>query len=292
MKQYSAMQKLLVHLHVYYHEQVDYFISKLRNISSCEWDMLVTYSHYDPETEDRLRAFKSDTRFMQVENVGYDIWPFIKVLKSTGGEGYDFILKLHTKNTSSYVNVINGMRLKADRWRNLLVDSLLGSEKQFSKCWSRISTDPSIGFVYAYELKRDRSKGMSGIIPEARRISVYDIDGEYVSGTMFLARTEALKKITDADITAEMFAKDEARSHSRSSLAHIYEQLMCFAMQDAGFRPSRVCTHISDSLSVCIHRMMSPALKFIFSLEREGQNDSKVLTLFGLKIQLSKPTVK
>lgn len=286
------MKKLLVHLHIFYHEQVDYFIGKLKNIKACEWDLLVTCPERNPETEAKIRAFKADTRFMEVENVGYDIWPFIKVLKSMGRDEYDFILKLHTKNTSSYVNVINGMRLQGERWRKLLVDSLLGSEKQFAKCWTRINSNPSIAFVYAYELKRDRSKGMSAIIPEAQRIAVKDIDGEYVSGTMFLARVEAMRKIADADITAGMFAKDEAKSHSRTSLAHVYEQLICFAMQDAGYIPSRVCTNFSDSVSVCVHRMLSPALKFIFSLEREGENDSKVLTIFGLKFQLSKEAVK
>lgn len=281
------MKKLLVHLHIYYHEQLDYFISKLRNIQACDWDLLVTYSVYNAQSEDKIRAFKADSSFMQVENVGYDIWPFIKVLKSTGQDEYEFILKLHTKNTSSFVNVINGMKLKGERWRNLLVDSLLADPKQFASVWQKINASADTAFVYARELKRDRSKGMTGIITEAERIGVKDIDGVYVSGTMFLARIRALKTIAEAEISADMFAGDVARSHSRISLAHVYEQLICFAMQDAGFVPVGICTNMRDSVAVAVHRSISPLLKSVFSLEREGENDTKVLTLFGLKIPLS-----
>lgn len=280
------MKTLLVHLHVYYYEQIDYFISKLKNINGCEWDLVVSCSNCaDPRLE-KIRQFRPDAAFVEVENVGYDVWPFIKVLKLPGTEEYRYILKLHTKNVSSYVNTVNGLKLSGERWRAILVDSLLGSPQRFADCLHRMESEPKAGFVYAYELKRTRSKGMSEIPVEARRIAVSDIDGEYASGTMFLARTEALKLIAEADISAEMFAKDKSKSHSRTSLAHVYEQLLCFAMQDAGYKALRVSASTVDSIKVCMHRMMSPVLKFIFSLEREGVNDSKVLTIFGIKIQI------
>ena len=75
------MSRLLVHLHVYYHDQVVYFIEKMKNISGCEWDLLVTYSEYDGRTEALIREFRPDAGFLKVENVGYDVWPFISVLK-------------------------------------------------------------------------------------------------------------------------------------------------------------------------------------------------------------------
>ena len=102
------------------------------------------------------------------------------------------------------------------------------------------------------------------------------------------ARVKALKTIADADITAEMFAKDVAKSHSRISLAHVYEQLICFAMQDAGYVPLAISTNFKDTVSVKIHRIVSPLLKSIFSLEREGVNDTKVLTILGLKFNFRK----
>lgn len=280
------MTTLLVHLHVFYHEQVDYFLSKLGSIRDCDWDLVVTFSERRQQTEDRIRAFKPDARFMEVENVGYDVWPFIKVLKSPDAKDYRYILKLHTKNVDPHVNKVNGLKLSGSRWRDILVDSLLGSPVRFADCLRRMESDSRSGFIYAYELKRKRSKGMTGIIHEAKRIGVSELGGEYASGTMFLARTEALRTIAEADISSEMFAKDRSRSHSRISLAHVYEQLICFAMQDAGYRALRVPAGTADSVRVFVHRMVSPVLKFVFSLEREGTDDAKVLTVLGVKLKM------
>ncbi len=34
--------RVLVLLHIYYEEQIDYYLDKLRNIAGCEWDLTVT----------------------------------------------------------------------------------------------------------------------------------------------------------------------------------------------------------------------------------------------------------
>ena len=92
------MSRLIVHFHIYYHDQVDYFINKMKNINGCDWDLLVTYSTASSKTEAMIKEFKPDAQFLKVENAGYDVWPFIKVLKVLDFTKYDYILKLHTKN--------------------------------------------------------------------------------------------------------------------------------------------------------------------------------------------------
>ena len=64
--------KVLVHLHVYYLDQVPYFLEKLSSIGGCQWDLVVTSSSLPPREESLLREFKPDVRFIQAENVGYD----------------------------------------------------------------------------------------------------------------------------------------------------------------------------------------------------------------------------
>ena len=61
--------KLLVHEHIYYHDQVDYIIKKLSKISDCDWDLYVTYAEYNESTEKKLKKFKPDTHFIKVKNV-------------------------------------------------------------------------------------------------------------------------------------------------------------------------------------------------------------------------------
>ena len=228
------MSRLLVHFHIYYHDQVEFFIEKMRNIVGCEWDLLVTYSEGSEQTESLIKEFKPEAEFLQVENAGYDVWPFIKVLKTIDFDKYDYILKLHTKNVSPTKNRINGLALKNERWRNILVDSMLADSERFTKCLNLLEKNSKCGIVCSYEMSKRRSMGLpedlSALENEAERIGVTILSGKFVSGTMFLARLDAFKLIKDADLEVDAFAKHKAASHSTGSLAHVYERLMVFAV--------------------------------------------------------------
>lgn len=284
------MKKLLVHLHIFYHEQVDYFIYKLRNIEGIEWDLIVTCSEQRAETDLKFREFKPDTIFQVVENVGYDVWPFIKILQQVDFSRYEYVMKLHTKGPSDMTYRINGLRMRKHRWRNILVDSMLGSASQLRKCLRLMDRHSDYGFVCAYEL----SKELSGFHPEdlgmlqkeAKRIGMKHTDGHFVAGTMFLARLKALELIKRVKITPAMFRVYSCRSHSGASLAHVYERLLCFAMYNEGYTSRRVHSGRLAAVFVLLHRASGPLLKFLFSLEREGEQKIKYLTLFGLKIKL------
>lgn len=287
------MSRLLVHFHIYYHDQVEFFIEKMKNIVGCEWDLLVTYSEGSDQTEALIRGFKPDAEFLQVENAGYDVWPFIKVLKTVDFDKYDYILKLHTKNVSPTKNRINGLSLRNERWRNILVDSILADSEQFTKCFNILKNDSKCGIVCAYELSKRRSMGLpedlSALENEAERIGVSTLSGKFVSGTMFLARLDSFRVIKDADLEVEAFAKHKAASHSTGSLAHVYERLMVFAVYSAGYEAALVNTYLKTSVQVFLHRFFSPVFKRVFSIERigEGDDEHKRLTVMAVPIRMS-----
>ena len=287
------MSRLLVHFHIYYHDQVEFFIEKMKNIVGCEWNLLVTYSEGSDQTEALIRGFKPDAEFLQVENAGYDVWPFIKVLKTVDFDKYDYILKLHTKNVSPTKNRINGLSLRNERWRNILVDSILADSEQFTKCFNILKNDSKCGIVCAYELSKRRSMGLpedlSALENEAERIGVSTLSGKFVSGTMFLARLDAFRVIKDADLEVEAFAKHKAASHSTGSLAHVYERLMVFAVYSAGYGAALVNTYLKTSVKVFLHRFFSPVFKRVFSIERigEGDDEHKRLTVMAVPIRMS-----
>ena len=287
------MSRLLVHLHVYYHDQIEFFIEKMKNICGCEWDLFVTYSEYSEQTESLIKEFKPGAEFLLVENAGYDVWPFIKVLKTVDFDRYDYILKLHTKNVSSTKNRINGLVLRYDRWRNILVDSILANSKRFAMCLSLLENDRKCGIVCAYEMSKRRSMGLpedlSALENEAERIGVTKLSGKFVAGTMFLARLDAFKSIKDADLDVEAFSKHEAASHSTGSLAHVYERLVVFAVYSSGYDAAMVSTYFGTSIQVFLHRFFSPVVKRLFSIERVGEGDQehKRLTIMAVPIRMS-----
>ena len=45
--------KLLVHLHVFYHDQVPWFLERLRSLDGYDWDLIVTFCEADAAMEKR-----------------------------------------------------------------------------------------------------------------------------------------------------------------------------------------------------------------------------------------------
>ena len=74
--------RLLVYLHLYYHEQLPFFLERLSSVDGCNWDLVVSWSEENEESERLLRAFRPDVTILKVANVGYDIWPFIAMLRA------------------------------------------------------------------------------------------------------------------------------------------------------------------------------------------------------------------
>lgn len=281
--------RLLVYLHVYYHDQVPWFMDKLRHVTGVEWDLLVTWVAPNPATEALVRACKPDARFLQVENVGYDIWPFIVALRSIDMDAYEFILKLHTKNCSAPGNRINGLHLRGFRWRNLLVDALLGSEEQFRHVWQCMTSDPKAGLACNAALLCTLSVGLpedtEPLFKEMERIGLHTDDLRFCGGTMFLARTAPLCFLRDLDLSPDSFSGPPL-SHTVGSLAHVYERIVTFCITAQGYELVPVRSHPAVLWKVRIHRLLTPVLSWFFALERRGPMREKYLVILGIGIRL------
>jgi len=280
--------KLLVHLHVYYHEQVDYFINRLSNITSCDWDLVVTESEENAVTERKLRSFKHDVLFLNVDNVGYDVWPFIQVIRSVDISVYDLIMKLHTKNIDpSISNRINGNRLRGDQWRSLLVDPLLYSQKNFLNVLGRFEAHPKTGIVFEKALCRKTTKGLpedlSMLEKELQRLDVTTGFRRFCAGAMFVARAESFGKLRTHDIPAQLFTA--GASHNIGSYAHVYERIICILVADRGLKFETLFTQKAFSVKALVNNMLSPALSFIFSVERVGEQRNKRIRILGISFR-------
>ena len=135
--------KVLLHLHLYYTDQLKFMIKKMKNINSCNWDLYVTLVEENQKIINQIKEFKPDAKIIIVENRGYDVWPFLQVLNHVNLDDYDFILKFHTKN---YRN-IKDFYGKGFSWRNFLIDALLKNKKIFANNLKIITENPDIGII-------------------------------------------------------------------------------------------------------------------------------------------------
>ena len=280
------MKRVLVHLHIYYHEQTDFFIEKLSNINGCEWDLFVTMDGINRDTADKLTAFKRDTHFISTENIGYDIWPFIKVIKSVNLDRYDYVMKLHTKSESDLK--IHGIRLRGYEWRDALVNSLLGSSGKFRKILKIFRQHPDTGIVScrmlwlkAIEWQDEDSFLLDR---ELRRIGLRVSDRHFCTGTMFIARSRIFRYLQKDNITENIFPHIQV-SHSEGTMAHVYERILSMAANAYGYRAATVSQNTAAAAYLVLNRIMTPVFKRIFSINREGDTGTKFVWIFGMKIR-------
>ena len=217
--------KFLVHLHIYYHNQVDYFIKKLSNIRGCDWDLFVTYVEENQDSLNKIKKFKQDTILKKVENIGYDVWPFIQVIKQINLKEYDYVIKLHTKNCSSKPDIFHK---KGYYWRNHLVNPLIGSKKIFKRNLKAIAENNNIGIVTGTKVYIE----MLHTLPEetyllygfCKKYNININQNKFIAGTMFIIKSNILEFFKNSDINKEDFDIC-SKSHSKGSIAHVLERI-------------------------------------------------------------------
>lgn len=282
------MVKLLVIFHLYYEDQLDFFLAKMHVINGCEWDLIVTGPEHGDDVRKRVTAFKPDAVFLPTSNVGYDIWPFIAAIKSVRLEDYDLLLKLHTKNSNKISTRVNGIRMSGYQWRDILVEGLLGSDEVFRKALNSFH-NPSVGLVCNRTILKEVSNGLyedlRPLEEELDYLGITTKDRHFCAGTMFMARSLPYRILQSDKVRENKFTMGV--SHARGSMAHIYERIISILVADAGYVPLGLSVDRFRDLRVRVHDRFTPAMSWIFALSRKGEESHKYLTIFGVDIKIA-----
>ena len=215
--------KLAVILHAYYPELRAELDACLANLDE-PYDLYVT----DAGTDNR----------------GFDIWPFLRTLDTLDLTRYTHVLKLHTKRDVVRPVGFNGAQVSGATWRDWLL-SFVRTPAAWAETKARIAR-PGVGMVAAAECILDRraTPGREeretydvAVREAARRFARPEREfrrADYVGGTMFLARAEALKPLQGRFTEADFDVSNA--EHLSNSFAHVAERLIGFAVTAAGFR--------------------------------------------------------
>lgn len=279
--------KVLVHLHLYYPDQLDYMLKKLKNINSCDWDLFVTMTKQDEQAIQKLKGFKPDVHIIQVEDKGFDIWPFLQVLNLVALENYDDILKIHTKKYRKKKDFYG----RGNAWRNYLIDALLGSRKQFQKNIHLMQMDKSVGLIGSRAtlatmgcFEKDDSILFDRM---CQNHGILISKGRFIAGTMFLVRAKCFQRIKDMNFKSEDFNHIQQTS-GRTTTAHTLERLLSRIVEIEGYK---ITTVRSWKYSIiCTIRRVLRTIFSISNLPRESENEpkTKVITILGLKFTRKK----
>jgi len=82
------------------------------------------------------------------KNRGYDIGPFFYALNKTNLDNYEYIIKLHTKNTISKLHtILNGYPLNDKEFSEALLKDLIGTSKTVEQNIKILDKNSSIGML-------------------------------------------------------------------------------------------------------------------------------------------------
>ena len=308
------MKKFLVIAHVYYHD-LWYLLDRcIQNLPKDSFDLIVTTTSNIEELSSKVKEHAPNAKVVLCENRGYDIWPFIKVLKTVNLDEYEFVIKIHTKRDMGKIVAIidNKYFFRGQYWRNMLL-SFISSKENFDECLEAFK-DPSVGMINNHRLfdrtrKTTDNPHLVYCLNEARKLlsevgitaKPYD-EVEYVAGTMFICRAAIFKTLQTMNFDVNRFAVVNRKNEN--DLAHVMERVFGWLVTSQGYSITDPYSTFKESFRFFFHCSCSRLLtfklrhhwfsKFVRFFSRiEDKSDNRYLILFKcLKIRLPKPNNK
>jgi len=233
------VQKVAVIVHIFYVEYAEEILKYINNIPvTADLFISTDTAHKKKQLEEIFLSYDGGSKeFRVTPNKGRDIGPKL-VGFSNVYENYEYFLHIHSKRSPH-----GGDGLK--EWRVYLLDHLLGSVEIINSNLALLS-HPSIGMVFAQHLF-----GIRGVLNWG-----YDFDFaknllaragivlnkgkflEFPSGSMFWARSAALKKLFDLNLNFDDFEEEAGKIDG--TLAHAIERSYLFFVESAGFKWAKI----------------------------------------------------
>jgi lipopolysaccharide biosynthesis glycosyltransferase len=231
--------RVLVHLHLYYVDQLGVMINALKNVTDCNYDLFVTMPERNEAAEERILSVAEDARFCILPNVGYDVFPFLHVLKQARLANYDFVLKIHTKNARSPgQDEVYSIKVPGFQWRDELLGAIVGSKDIFRNNIARLVEDKKVGCIGAEQFifsTEDNNEERTYSLEEWRKKCGVVGGHHYVGGSMFLARAYPFERLKGLNVQPEDFESDHMATKDYKNKAHVFERLFGIVIENEGF---------------------------------------------------------
>lgn len=230
----SITPTIAVVCHMYYPDLLEEFKRYLANIPF-SFDLFITTDTEHKKNEIVNGLLDWDKGAVDVRlapNRGRDIAPKLISCRDVY-DSYEFFLHIHSKK-SPHFDLLAG-------WRSYLLDTLLGSEEIVKSIFEAFKSDPKLGMVAPEHFGVVRpSIGWGWNFKAAKQFAVrlginLSLSGkiDFPSGSMFWARSEAIKPLLECNLTVNDFPPED--SQIDGTLGHVIERLYYFVCERAGF---------------------------------------------------------
>lgn len=231
------MKPILVHIHVFYPDMWWYVRRHLQSLLTYHNKIFITTVKDYPEIREDVSSLGINAQFIEVENRGYDVAPFLQVLKQVNLDEYSFIIKMHTKRDVLGRRFwIQGYEMTGAAWREYMYDFLKCDN--IHRCIDAFAKDPKLGMTSNFRLVLDYEPAEDKCWQESLRIiqnclNIHNNTYSFVAGSMFMCRAHLMKPLQQLEFTSSDF--EEHKAHNITTLAHIIERILGLVVCAQGY---------------------------------------------------------
>lgn len=259
--------KVAVVIHLYYLDTVKIYLKYIEAIPD-SIDILLTFSNCKMKEilQNTVIGKRKNCRFIEKQNRGRDISAFLVTCRKEIMQ-YEYICFLHDKKEKK-----NIYKRDVEDWIKCLWENMLCSTEYIENVLLTFDKNPTLGllvppfpitehlasfYMYVWGHNFDNARKL------AERMELEcDLDvtkPPITLGTIFWARTTALRRLLEIDWKYEYF--DEEPLKNDGTISHAIERILAYVAQDAGFESGWV---MSDQYAGLHFEQMQYALKSAF----------------------------
>lgn len=229
-----SSDKIAVAIHAFYPDILEYIVRKFEEIPLNFKYYITTSKENEGLVSSLLSSAWRVYSLKVVENKGRDILPFLGTCNQIRLDGFEFVLKLHTKKSPQFRG--------RNEWGRDVFQKLLSPEA-FVQAWDVIRTDRNLGILcpdgYYLSLSTHMGPNRNRVLAIGARLGLTEADvlrQGFVAGSMYMARLEALEPLLGLDFHAADFEPEAGQIDG--TLAHALERCVGFGPLITGQRIS------------------------------------------------------
>ncbi|MFQ1790737.1 glycoside hydrolase family 99-like domain-containing protein [Aeromonas veronii] len=241
---HSHQNRLAVVIHAFYLDILEEIIQELQGVATCQIKLFVTTPNQQEQAARAvLQASGLDYHLLPLENRGRDVLPFLKIMNSVVAEGYDYIVKVHTKRSKH--------REDGDKWRDdlyskLITPQAIDNAMDIFKAQSKVGIIGPEGHIVPMNFYWGSNAEKVEKLCYRMGYKLDDIrELNFVAGTMFFARVDALKPLmslglTDDDFDIEAGQVDGTIAHAIERIISVSAHVVSFSLSSSSSTSSLV----------------------------------------------------
>ena len=229
------MKDFLVHIHLFYAEIWSEIIEYITPLSDYSSELWITLQEKDIGLKTQILQNYPHAKILCVGNRGYDIAPFVEVLKRVDLSQFRYCIKLHTKRDMPYPAHLGIVDVSGNKWRNYMLSFL--KKDNLARTLQAFEHDEKLGMVGHHALIcKKEPEDREAWVQSQRWIQMHSPSPaphtpKFIAGSMFICRAQLMEEYRNilADKEFEIPSRE-----APSTISHAAERLLGHVVTAAG----------------------------------------------------------